>query len=280
MTQYNDENINRESMSNVANKQISNVQVEQNPTNQKTLNNINSAGEKINNQKMGEAFVGAAKKVGGAAVNVGKSVGEFMKPSSGKVQNLVSKIPTVGNKPPQQMVSSQSMGGAGINFGALPRTGAAKLNKSGKAGRPRTKAVIKSQQLYAVGGSEADFERLLTLEDMTKGKTPVSFQPNGSPAQVPMRGLPTPRQELGFTSDVRQFTGSGISQDKTQQLRELSRISETVAQPQQLRQFTSPRMDDTQRFTQSNTDKLNMFLGQPSGRGLSVDAKNKLRRFL
>ena len=253
------------------------VDVEYKEVNKPTSEKLTQAGEKIKQSTMSDNMKNFGKtmgkvgkgigKVAGATVNVGSQFAKGYNEARGSLNQDKIRSNISANT---RATQSGSMSSGVLDLARLPPTPA---KRQGQSGRPQTKVVIKKNGLLGIGGTEEDFEKLITLEELTKGRVPM--QPVG--AMPPPQASQPPSLQIGGT-------GAGV-----ETLQKFTQRGE--ASPTKLREFVTPATQDmsspvskmrdfTIPATQASNPNVNKMKEFTSGMSKRDRAMNKLRRFL
>ena len=147
--------------------------------------NVRAAGKKISNPETNQEssqFIDNAKNVGKKVLNKSisgiKTTGKALGTGVGVIGGSFTKV--AGDYISKPAIrSNQALTGGNASYGSsdilskiasLPPTPA---QRRGAKGRPQTKVVIKKSGLKRIGGTNQDFERLITFENLTEGKVPM-----------------------------------------------------------------------------------------------------------
>ena len=237
------------------------VDVEYKEVNKPTSEKLTQAGEKVKQSTMSDNMKNFGKTMG----KVGKGIGYNEARGSLNQDKIRSNISAN-----TRATQSGSMSSGVLDLARLPPTPA---KRQGQSGRPQTKVVIKKNGLLGIGGTEEDFEKLITLEELTKGRVPM--QPVG--AMPPPQASQPPSLQIGGT-------GAGV-----ETLQKFTQRGE--ASPTKLREFVTPATQDmsspvskmrdfTIPATQASNPNVNKMKEFTSGMSKRDRAMNKLRRFL
>lgn len=225
-----------------------------------TSSKLKQAGDKL--KQAGKSFGNIGRGLGqvaGQTLNIGS---QFKQGFQETRQSFDSNRIRQGIRTNIQPSSPSGMSSGILNISKLPPTPA---KRPGHSGRPQTKVVIKKKGLMSIGGTETDFEKLITLEELTKGRVPIGLPPT---SQTPL-GMSSPMNNIGNIQRLTQPREVNI--DK---LRQLSRsgIPQQSYDIERMRSFVNQTQPDI-----NNLEKVRGFTNSMSDREKSL---NKLRRFL